>query len=296
MLSVLIPIYNYNVVNLVQNLHKQLMQGNYAFEIICLDDASANEFVLANSKIETLEFTSLIKSTTNNGRTKTRQLLSQASKYDWLLFLDADTMPVSETFISQYLTAITEEYEAVFGGFSYHKKKPSSAYILRWEYGRKKEEINASIRNTNPYKIIISANFLIKKSIFETLNSLVKHKVYGLDNYFGALLKNHNVKVLHINNPVYHLGLEKNEVYLNKLKSAAHTLLLLVKQDKMKTHNNDLLSLFMFLKKTKLSFVLSKFYRAFNKQMEMNLCGNTPSIKILQFYRISYMCYADQNS
>ncbi|MFB9054885.1 glycosyltransferase family 2 protein [Formosa undariae] len=296
MLSVLIPIYNYNVVALVQNLHRQLTLANYVFEIICLDDASETAFISKNSQIESLEFTSFIKSTANNGRTKTRQLLCESSKYDWLLFLDADTIPASSTFISEYITAINPENEAVFGGFSYHKSKPSSHYILRWEYGKTKEEVDASIRNTNPYKIIISGNFLIKKSIFKTLNSLIQHKVYGLDNYFGALLKNNKIKVLHINNPVFHLGLEKNEVYLNKLKSAVCTLLLLVKQDKMKTHNNDLLSLFMFLKKNRLNFILSKFYNAFNKQMEHNLCGKTPSINLLQFYRISYMCYVDQNS
>ena len=40
MLSVLIPTYNYNAVSLVKELHKQLLDSNIVFEIICIDDGS----------------------------------------------------------------------------------------------------------------------------------------------------------------------------------------------------------------------------------------------------------------
>ena len=40
MISVLIPTYNYNVNNLVNNVHKQLVISHIPFEIICLDDCS----------------------------------------------------------------------------------------------------------------------------------------------------------------------------------------------------------------------------------------------------------------
>ena len=42
MLSILIPIYNYNAVSLVRNLHQQANKENIDFEILLLDDASDN--------------------------------------------------------------------------------------------------------------------------------------------------------------------------------------------------------------------------------------------------------------
>jgi hypothetical protein len=40
MISVLIPIYNFNVAKLVKDLHAQLVYANVVFEMILGDDAS----------------------------------------------------------------------------------------------------------------------------------------------------------------------------------------------------------------------------------------------------------------
>jgi glycosyltransferase involved in cell wall biosynthesis len=40
MLSILIPIYNFNAVPLVKELQKQCMECDLEFEIICIDDCS----------------------------------------------------------------------------------------------------------------------------------------------------------------------------------------------------------------------------------------------------------------
>ncbi len=40
MLSILIPTYNYNIVALVSEIHRQISNTEIPFEIICLDDAS----------------------------------------------------------------------------------------------------------------------------------------------------------------------------------------------------------------------------------------------------------------
>jgi hypothetical protein len=296
MISVLIPVYNYNIVALVNELHKQLIAQNIAFEIICLEDGSDPFYIEKNSEIEKLASSSLMVSETNNGRIKTRQLLCDKAQYDWLLFLDADVMPKRDCFISTYINSIHLNNDAIYGGFAYHKEPPNSDYMLRWNYGKSQEEVDAVLRNKTPYKIIISANFLIKKQIFDSINSGINHNGYGFDNYFGALLKGNNAKVFHINNEVYHLGIEKSTVYLNKKEQAAETLLKLVKEKRIKTHDNSLLSLFLSLKRFKLHYLFSFIYRYFNSKMKNNLLGNTPSVTILQLYRISYMCYKDLNS
>lgn len=296
MISVLIPVYNYNVVALVTQVHTQLQLCNVPFEIICLDDASTSEVVNENERISNLEFTSYIKSKENLGRTKARQYLSDQANYEWLLFLDADVMPKTDNYIKNYLKFIDSEFEAMYGGFAYHENTPDSKYMLRWTYGKTHEQISAKVRNKKPYKVIISANFMIKKPVFKDINSQIEQKGYGFDNFFAALLKMKKIKVYHIDNEVYHLGIESSETYLNKKEKAAETLLSLHQTNKIESHENDLLHVFITLKRYKLHTIFSKVYKLFKKPLQANLLSSNPSMKLLQLYRISYMCYKDLNS
>jgi len=295
MISVLIPVYNYNVVALVTQIHTQLQLCHMPFEIICLDDASTSNVVNANENISNLEHTYYLKSEDNIGRTNARQYLSKKANYDWLLFLDADVIPKSDVYINNYLKYIDSEYEAIYGGFAYHEKAPDSNYMLRWKYGKTHEQILAELRNRKPYKVIISANFMIKKSTFLAINSQIEQNGYGFDNFFAVLLKMKKIKVLHIDNEVYHLGIETSKTYLSKKEKAADTLLSLHNANKIGSHQNDLLHLFIKLKRYRLHNLFSGFYKLFKKPLQQNLLSSNPSMKILQLYRISYMCYKDVN-
>lgn len=291
MISVLIPVYNHNIVALVKELHQQLMSSGKTFEIIAMDDFSESQIIIENSEIDSLSHTHLHKSSKNYGRVQTRQRLSDKANYEWLLFLDADVMPESPNFIQNYINLIVKDHDAIYGGFSYLKNAPEADRVLRWEYGRNQEEVDAKIRNTKPYKIVISANFLIKKSVFNSINSKITTHGYGYDNYFGALLKQNRIDVFHINNPVQHLGIEPSAVFLHKTEEAVDTLLKLYQDDKMKDHENGLLSFFITLKKYRLHHVFSYIYKAFDAKMRKNLLDKKPSIPLLQLYRLSYMCY-----
>lgn len=290
MVSVLIPIYNYDVSDLVNEVHKQLINSRIPFEIFCLEDGSDEDFVNQNSRIKNLSDTTMLISESNHGRIKSRQILCEHAKYNWLLFLDADVMPISSVFISNYIYLIDSKYEAVFGGISYHKKKPEKSHILRWKYGILHEEVNAEKRKINKYKHIVSANMLIKKELFKLTNSKIEYDGYGLDNYFAALLMEQKIDIQHINNEVYHLGIEKSEVYLKKKECAVINLLKLYEEHKIISNENNLFSLFAFLKSLKLHYIFSVFYKIFKSPMKNNLLGNHPSIALLQFYRITFMC------
>lgn len=289
MLSVLIPTYNYNVQELVVNIHKQLIANAIDFEIIIFEDGSNSNI---NSNI-LLSHTICIVNVDNIGRVKARQSLAKIAKYDWLLFLDADVLPKYNTHIEQFLKNIgNNEYHAIFGGFAYYKSKPKDDYLLRWTYGRSKEQVPASKRNKTPYKVIISANFLIKKTVFLHITSLLtKPKGYGFDNYLGALLKQKKINVLHIDNEVYHLGIEKSSVFIDKTEQAAKTLLKLHRSEHKDNYQNDWLNLFIKLKKYRITKVFSVFYKWFGKPLKNNLLGKNPSITVFQLYKISYICH-----
>ncbi|AUC80793.1 glycosyltransferase family A protein [Lacinutrix sp. Bg11-31] len=289
MLSVLIPTYNFDVSKLITIIHSQLVKSAIAFEIIVLEDGSTLETNSSNN----LSSTSIIVNKTNIGRVKARQSLALKAKYDWLLFLDADVLPKSNQFIANYIKATKFDYDTYFGGFAYYEDKPEQSFVLRWKYGKTKEQIDASIRNKSPYKVIISANYLIKKDVFNAINLKIEdNKGYGFDNYFGALLQDNKAKVWHINNEVYHLGIEKSELYLKKKEQAALTLLHFYKTEGINNHSNDLLRLFSKLKSIKLTWFFSLIYKVFKNSMKKNLLSNSPSVTTLQLYRISFMCNA----
>src|SRR5690606_9246942 len=105
------------------------------------------------------------------------------------------------------------------------------------------------------------------------------------------LLKQHKITVFHVNNPVRHLGIESSATFLHKKEAAANTLLKLFQNDKIKEHENDLLSFFIRLKKFRLHYFFSYLYDAFGSAMRKNLLSENPSIPLMQLYRISYMCY-----
>lgn len=293
MISVLIPVYNCTIVMLVNTLHQQLSAAKLPFEIIAWDDCSDSQFTAENSQIETLAFTSFKKSTVNRGRIQTRQLLSEKANYDWLLFLDADVIPKNSDFIESYIEVIPENQDAIYGGFAYEEKTPPRDYILRWTYGTAKEQVDATIRKQKPYKIVISGNFLIKKEVFVALNSQIKGQNYGYDNYFGALLKEQSYIVKHINNEVYHLGLDTNADYLKKTEHAVDTLLTLFKNKQITKSENDLLKTFKLLKSFKLNYIIAFLFKRLKPQLTTNLLSSSPSVTRLQFYKLGYMCSKD---
>lgn len=295
MLSVLIPIYNYNISNLVFEIHKQATIANIKFEIICFDDSSLKYTYENKLTIDSLPHTRIISSEKNIGRIKSRQKLSNESNYNWLLFLDADVIPKSDNFIESYINKINSNYEVIYGGFAYTNVKPNSDSILRWKYGKTFEEVSAKRRNLKPYQIIISANFFIKRNVFDKINLKINKKSYGLDNYFAALLKQNGINVCHIDNEVYHFGFEKSTIYLKKAKEAIRTLLWLYNEEKMFEHNNKILSVFIILKQFKLNYFIMLFYKIFSSKIKKNLLDNKPNMFLFQLYKISYMCYKDLN-
>ena len=100
---------------------------------------------------------------------------------------------------------------------------------------------------------------------------------------------------MHINNEVYHLGIENSITYLKKSEDCILTLLWLLNNDKIRENNNKLLSVFSSFKKLKLNYLMSAMYKLFSTHMSKNLVGSNPNIYLLQFYKLSYICYKDLN-
>lgn len=292
MISVLIPVYNYQVFNLVKSIHTQLLLLNIEFEIICLDDAST-KYVNENKIIKKFNNTFIFSLKNNLGRSKIRNLLVEKSIYNWLLFLDADVLPQNHNFLVNYINCIKKSsHKVYFGGVVYENNKPIKDKLLRWVYGKEREEINFNIREKNPYQYFLGANFLINKSVFTSIKFNESILKYGYEDVlFVEDLKRNYIEVKQINNAVFHLGLEDNLVFIEKTKEAIRNLRKLNSEKIVDWKSIKILKTYEKIKLYRLTWIFSLIYIVFNKILEWNLKSKSPSMQIFDVYKLTYFCY-----
>jgi glycosyltransferase involved in cell wall biosynthesis len=290
MISILIPTYNYNVTALFQALKTELESIAPNYEVICYEDGST-EHVEDNSEIiNTIVNAKHLISKENKGRITTRQSLAEIATYDWLLFLDSDVIPEKKSFLHDYLKYVDFKYDAIYGGYDYDLAKPDMEFMLRWKYGKNYENVDAEIRNKTPYKIVISGNFLIKKSVFLDINSRIKNDGYGYDNYLGALMKSSSTNVFHINNNVNHKGLDTNSVFLTKVEKAVETVFEINQKHSAIITENTLLEFYKRLKSLGLSKPIEFIFNLSKTKIRQHLLSSNPNLTLLQFYKLGYLC------
>lgn len=290
MISILIPTYNCNALPLAEILEQQALKAGIVFELICVDDGSFSEHNKQNQQINSLTNSKFIENIKNVGSKANRQRMAKIAQYEWLLFVDADSKPKSAEYLTLYINEVNASHNAIFGGFAYDDKLLDDNKTLRYTFGKQREEVDASIRNKNPYKVTISANFLIKRSMFLKINSQKTMNIYGLDYLFSSQLKEYNIKVKHLNNEVYHLGLDGNDKFLEKTRNAVKALHYIYASGKISTHNISLLRAYMILKSIGLKKPSAWLFKKFEQKIKINLTGVNPDLFLFDLYRLGYLC------
>lgn len=287
MLSILIPVYNYSVYQLVIQLSEQAERTDVPYEILIADDASTSQKqTIENQKCSSLPHCRLHRFDHNKGRTYTRNFLAQQAQYEWVLFLDADVLPKSDTFLEKYIQQFNQA-DLIFGGTSYTVQKPNKKEILRWKYGKVREAKSLKERQENPYYSIISQAFLVRKTLFLQANQDLKN-VYGMDSLFTENLKSLHADIKHIENPVIHLGLEDNRKFLEKTKKGLKSLIQFEQEGKVSLEYRPVQQAFLKLEKAKLTKVYLHFFRVFKTSIEKNLLSSHPSLFLFDLYKLYF--------
>ena len=297
MISILIPTYNYDIFPLVKKIHELISLQKIDFEIICLDDCSSNvEMIRKNETINKLHNASYQILKKNIGRSSIRNLLAEKANFNWLLFLDADVMPIQKDFIENYLKVINKNFDIVYGGIKYSPNRPERSQLLRWHYGNIREAIPASERTKKPYLSFLTLNFLIKKSVFKKVrfNENIPNLRHE-DTLFSFELKKAKVSILHTDNPVFHLGIESSQEFLKKSLESVEGALYLKNNHLIDTNYIKILSFYKRLKKYKADQPLSYFPKKVLSKIEKNLLSDHPSLKLFDFYRLIYLIQLDKN-
>ncbi|WP_128330424.1 glycosyltransferase [Apibacter sp. HY039] len=289
MISILIPVFNYSVKDLIIELKKQAIESDLPIEILVFDDCSTDKDISLLNK-ETCEVyeVSYVLSEQNVGNAKARNFLVGKSTFSWLLFIDADMFPVNKDFLFKYIESTVLSEDVICGDVVYKNEVPYEG-ILRWKYGRTHEQVDFNSRIKNPHLMFRLNCFMIKKDIYLKYPFPELNETYGYtDIFYSSQLKKNGITVRHIENPMYHLGLESNEKFLFKTEKAVRNLAHAMHEGK----DISLIKLALFyikIKRLYLDIVLRYLYKISYFYIRKNLLSKSPSILLFQFYKLGYL-------
>jgi glycosyltransferase involved in cell wall biosynthesis len=294
-ISLLIPVCDYDIVAIVHSMKSCVGKIPEFIEILIGDDGSTPDYRARYLSLED-EGVKVIVSEKNIGRAAIRNKLALEAKGDYLLFIDADTMipGTAEAYIMKWLEAMPSA-RVISGGVLYHASPPGDPdKILRWKYGRKREQRKASERNKMPYAAFTTFNVLIDKSIFSKLRFNEELKQYGHeDTLFSYQLEKAGINILHIDNGLIHEGLESNREYLNKTKLGIENLSMLydnVTDKRTFSSSVTMLRIYNVLRVFRLNLILAGIFVRYRERMEIKIDSSDPSLLLFALYKVSMFC------
>ena len=289
MISVLIPVYNFEIIQLVESLHFQLEAIDIGYEIIIVDDGSTDSFKTVNRGVGNLSNVNYEEGTINRGRSGIRNYLGKKANGDFLLFMDCDSKVNDPNFINNYLQELNPN-AVLYGGRNYQPHPPSDLnFMLHWKFGINREQIPAAIRMKNRYESFMTNNFMIPRPVFLQTPFDETIKKYGHeDTLFGYELKQQQISIIHLENPLEHIGLESNETFLSKSEKAIENLLQLYKDGK--PIQTKLLRTWQTINHWKLNritfFALNLLSTPFKSHL---LTSSTPNLRVFDTYKLWYL-------
>jgi len=288
MISVLIPTYNYTCYRLVCDLQRQLEASNIAYEVIVADDGSRDQVsVIANLKINELPNCRYLRQMKNIGRAAIRNLLIHESQGDWLLFMDSDALVMDENYIDRYVLAMNNSQQAdiIVGGLRHPEVCPTPFCTLRYRYEKEADlHRGASERNLHPFAQFSAFNVAFKRHVFDRCLFDETCVEYGYeDTLLGYELEDNGFNIAHIDNPIIHIGLEPNDVYLRKVRTSINTLKSL--GDKMKGRTK-LQQTALQLQKHHIAWGFRLAFAIFSPFIRKNLLSQNPDLRLFAIYKL----------
>lgn len=293
MFSINIPVFNVEVARLVNQLIEQGEKLGVPYEIRIYDDGSEKDIKEKNRQLGSIIHVVYVELKENIGRAAIRNKMGFESKFDLLLFIDADSELVGDNYLKDYLTSYSRG-SVICGGTAYKKEKPvNRKKLLRWVYGIRREAAKATVRNNKKGFIITSNNFLIEKSVFQKIHFRKNLKKYGHeDTLLGYDLFQAGKEIIHIDNPVEHTGLEDSGIFLEKTRLALKNLRFitseLVKNEPGFINQVNFLSRYKKITRFLPPLILRICFRLFRHLMEKKLLGSKPTLIVFDLYKLFF--------
>ena len=297
MISLLVPVYNYDVTSLINCLHAAIEDSQIFTEIIIGADGCDPVYTDQIKSLGKLPKVKNYISKDNLGRAAIRNRLADQSSGSHLLYIDADALISGNA--KQYFEKWANHINAapvICGGTAYRDKPPADPdKYLRWHYGYFREQRTLKQRNRNPYASFTGFNFMIEKELMAKIRFNEELKKYGHeDTLLGYQLKKAGIKFLHIDNPLIHDGIESNREFIRKTREGVYnlnTLYDMVTDKKEFAGTVRLLKMFRKLKVIGIARLLALLYKKRKRRIEIIVRSGTCSLYLFSLYKLSLFSY-----
>jgi len=291
-LSILIPNYNRNVTDLVASIVPQARTVLNAFEILIADDGSDKKTRATYKSLKAFNEVHVILHERNIGRAATRNNLIARATYPWILCIDSDALILNDQFLKIY-SEYLDHADVIVGGIQYQELRPSrNEFMLRWTYGRAREQRTACQRNRNPWAAFSAFNFMARRSVFETVRFPQEFNEYGHeDTLFGLAMRHQKFHILHIDNPLVHMGLENSSEFLEKTNKGLKNLMILEQYFGREVPLDQYITLIRYvsaLNRWHMMGFITALFQLFERPLMRNLQGRNPYVWCFQFYKLTH--------
>ena len=285
MISILIPTFNDDCRGLAGSIMAQAEAINgLEWEIVIGDDASTNTALVESlSQLNKLEGFRYIRCNTNLGRSAIRNFLAQEARGEWLLFVDAHRVMVSNDYLKTYISA-TQNAQVICGGYQALKGPDGN---LRYLYEHEAERNNsASLRAKHPYQSFNASNFMIRRDIFMQHQFDTRLHKYGYEDVLlGRELALAGIPVTHIDAPTGYIEYECNANFVKKAEEAMETLHQF--RDSLQGYS-PILTIANRLQGNLAGAVFRKLFQWKRNAWRNNLMSRRPSLLIFKLYKLGY--------
>lgn len=292
-LSICIPVYNFDVRELVFDLKKEIDNQNIDAEIILIDDASEEVFKQINKELQNIVH-SFIFLEKNIGRSRIRNLFLQHTAGEYLLFLDCDGKITGENFLKNYTQFIQKnpDTQVIYGGRGVLGSASDQDHYLRWKFAVERENLSVGLRKEKPYLSFQTNNFVIRKEALERIGFNPEFQKYGYEDLLFAMdLKAENIKICHIDNPVLNNDLESNIIYLGKVEESVESLSHMLKDDILSSKLSEvkLVRLYSKLKNTPFKAIVSLLFNMGEGSIKKKLSQGNVNLRYLDIYKLGLL-------
>lgn len=293
MISILIPVHNYDCSRLVSDLARQAValkeEEGFDCEILLADDASTDPgSQQANRQaVDICGIGRYLRQPHKAGPASNRNTLMEEARFPWLLLIDCDAQVAGEDFLRTYWKE-RETADVIVGGLE-NPVRVAPGHELRHRCELRAEKKHTlAYRQANPYAHFSTFNFMARREVLLQIKFDPRCTEYGYeDTLMGLEMRKRGIPLRHIRNPLIHLGIDSNEAFLRKTETAMRTLHRLGGLLQGEVGASRMAAK---LERLHAKGVFTALFRLCRPAVRRNLLGKRPSLLLFNLYKLGYYC------